>query len=337
MLAAALLGPSAAVVVLSAVLIVQCLLFADGGVTALGANVFNMAIVGTVGGWAIYELVRRAVGGPFGRVVGATFAGWCGTVLAAVACAGELAAGHAVSVVGRVAGDGGGAHGDRHRRRGDHGAGAGGGGRAAAGIAGPAGPAATRSVRPVLIYGLLITAGLALFVSPFACQWPDGLEKVAQGLGFAQRATEAVVPAVADEYRVPGVGSTALATGLAAGLGMVVMLGVAWVLARALVPRRGRRRCRSRRPQHNRSAEADPTGLMPGRLPEAVPGGTTSPWACVMMDMDFLDRFSRLDSPVHRLSAATKLVAALVMIVGVVAVPMRGAVLLLSRWPCCWS
>src|SRR5512146_2945908 len=43
-LAAALLGPSAAVVVLSAVLLVQCFMFADGGVLALGANVFNMAI-----------------------------------------------------------------------------------------------------------------------------------------------------------------------------------------------------------------------------------------------------------------------------------------------------
>jgi cobalt/nickel transport system permease protein len=44
-LAAALLGPSAAIVVLTTVLIVQCFLFADGGVLALGANVFNMAIV----------------------------------------------------------------------------------------------------------------------------------------------------------------------------------------------------------------------------------------------------------------------------------------------------
>src|SRR4051795_8961841 len=50
-LAAALLGPSAAVIVISTVLIVQCLAFADGGITTLGANIFNMGLVGAVGGW----------------------------------------------------------------------------------------------------------------------------------------------------------------------------------------------------------------------------------------------------------------------------------------------
>ena len=49
-LVAALARPGGGVVVLTTVLIVQCFLFADGGVMALGANVFNMAIVGTVGG-----------------------------------------------------------------------------------------------------------------------------------------------------------------------------------------------------------------------------------------------------------------------------------------------
>ena len=58
-LVAALLGPSAAVVVLTTVLIVQCFLFADGGVLALGANVFRMGLVGAVGGCAIYHGVRR--------------------------------------------------------------------------------------------------------------------------------------------------------------------------------------------------------------------------------------------------------------------------------------
>src|ERR1035441_9653686 len=53
-LVAALLGPSAAIVVLTTVLIVQCFLFADGGVLALGANIFNMGIVGAAGGYAIY-------------------------------------------------------------------------------------------------------------------------------------------------------------------------------------------------------------------------------------------------------------------------------------------
>ncbi len=63
-LAAVLLGPSAAVVVMTAVLLVQCLLFADGGLLALGANVFNMAIVGVLGGLAVYKAVSRAAAWP---------------------------------------------------------------------------------------------------------------------------------------------------------------------------------------------------------------------------------------------------------------------------------
>jgi cobalt/nickel transport system permease protein len=90
-LVAALLGPSAAVVVVTAVLIVQCFLFADGGVMALGANIFNMAIVNSVGGYVIYQVLCRLLPGVRGRVTAIAFAGWCATVIAAVGCAGQLA------------------------------------------------------------------------------------------------------------------------------------------------------------------------------------------------------------------------------------------------------
>ena len=59
-LASVLLGPSAAVVVMTAVLLVQCLLFADGGLLALGADVFNMAVVAVAGGQAVYRPMRRS-------------------------------------------------------------------------------------------------------------------------------------------------------------------------------------------------------------------------------------------------------------------------------------
>src|SRR5450432_1246210 len=90
-LVAALLGPSAAVVVMTTVLIVQCFLFADGGVLALGANVFNMAMLGSVGGYAIFRLVSNCLPGIRGRVTAVAFAGWCSVVLASIACAGQLA------------------------------------------------------------------------------------------------------------------------------------------------------------------------------------------------------------------------------------------------------
>jgi cobalt/nickel transport system permease protein len=66
-LAAILLGPSGAVIAVTAVLIVQALLFADGGVLALGANIFNMAVTGSVGGYALYRLICRIVPGDRGR------------------------------------------------------------------------------------------------------------------------------------------------------------------------------------------------------------------------------------------------------------------------------
>ena len=60
-LASVLLGPSAAVVAITSVLFVECFLFADGGILALGANVFNMAIIAPLCGYGIYAMIRRVV------------------------------------------------------------------------------------------------------------------------------------------------------------------------------------------------------------------------------------------------------------------------------------
>ena len=75
-LSAVLLGPWAGAVVIAAVLIVQCLLFGDGGVTALGANFVNMGLIGSIGGYAIYVPLRRAMRGRVGILVGAMAAAW---------------------------------------------------------------------------------------------------------------------------------------------------------------------------------------------------------------------------------------------------------------------
>jgi len=166
-LVAALLGPSVSVIVIASVLIVQCLMFADGGLTALGANIFNMGIVGGVGGWAIFHFVSRAVGGMFGRVLAAAFAGWCSTVLASVACAGQLAVSRTVAwsvALPAMAGV--------HML-----IGVGEGlitalvlvavGRARPELVSPRAVTET-SFRPLVVYGGLIALGIALFASPFA-------------------------------------------------------------------------------------------------------------------------------------------------------------------------
>lgn len=59
LLLAVLLGPHAAVLIMATVLTVQCLLFQDGGLTALGANILNMGIVPAYGGWVIYASLGK--------------------------------------------------------------------------------------------------------------------------------------------------------------------------------------------------------------------------------------------------------------------------------------
>ncbi len=56
-LVAILLGPWAAIISVSVALVIQALLFGDGGITAIGANCFNMAVAGALSGYAIYRLV----------------------------------------------------------------------------------------------------------------------------------------------------------------------------------------------------------------------------------------------------------------------------------------
>lgn len=58
-LAAVLVGPWAATLAITLVLLVQGLLFADGGLTALGLNITNMAIVGVWVAWGVFLVVRR--------------------------------------------------------------------------------------------------------------------------------------------------------------------------------------------------------------------------------------------------------------------------------------
>jgi cobalt/nickel transport system permease protein len=75
---------------MTTILIVQSLIFQDGGLTALGANVFNMGIIGSVGGYYLYLITKRLIGRRRAALP-AFIAGWSSVVLAATACALELA------------------------------------------------------------------------------------------------------------------------------------------------------------------------------------------------------------------------------------------------------
>jgi cobalt/nickel transport system permease protein len=250
-LAAILLGPGAAVIVLTCVLIVQCFMFADGGVLALGANIFNIAIVGACGGYLVFRMMQRLTGvrGVSGfttpdlqpsnsckrsAVFAAAFAGWCGTVLASLSCAGQLALSNTapwgIAFPAMV---------NIHMLIG-----------AGEGLVTGLVVLAVLNVRPDLVSGVnaapgpilpaagyagLIALGMAVFVAPFASPLPDGLEAVAHKLGFASQAIDAGHTPMAD-YQVPMLGSATAATAVAGFLGTLVAFILALVLARLLVP-----------------------------------------------------------------------------------------------------
>ena len=87
---AILLGPWTAVIAVSVVLIIQAILFGDGGITAIGANCFNMAVVMPFVSYGLFKLVKgRATGGV--RVAVAAFlSGYLGLTAAALLTAVEF-------------------------------------------------------------------------------------------------------------------------------------------------------------------------------------------------------------------------------------------------------
>ncbi len=91
-LAAILLGPWASVLIMSCVLIAQCLIFQDGGLLALGANIFNMGIVASFSGYYLYRLATLLLGdNRRGKLISGFIGAWGSVFLASIACAIELA------------------------------------------------------------------------------------------------------------------------------------------------------------------------------------------------------------------------------------------------------
>jgi cobalt/nickel transport system permease protein len=98
-LAAVLLGPYAGTIVMACVISVQALVFQDGGLVVLGANIFNMGIIGTFGGYWVYRSLAGALGGEDKmRLPAAAVAAWLAVVAAAVITSFELAASDTTSL-----------------------------------------------------------------------------------------------------------------------------------------------------------------------------------------------------------------------------------------------
>jgi hypothetical protein len=82
------------------------------------------------------------------------------------------------------------------------------------------------------LIGLLVALALVL-ISPQASGWPDGLERVAEDLGFIDAAQDASFRVIPD-YRFPGVKNEAVATVLAGIAGTLLVFGLAYLLERVL-------------------------------------------------------------------------------------------------------
>ena len=224
-IACILVGPWAAVLALACVVGTQALLFQDGGLLALGANIVNMAVIGVSVAYAVNRTVRKLAGDKhWGTLVAGFAAGWTSIVVAALACALELAvsgtsaANVAVPAMGGI-----------HMLIG-----------MGEGLITVGAVALLYAARPdllgarqreaaggrgVLVAGLVLAIVLAV-LSPLASSHPDGLEWVAEQRGFLDSARESPYRLIPD-YVFPGISNEAVATIVAGIVGLLIVFGIA--------------------------------------------------------------------------------------------------------------
>jgi cobalt/nickel transport system permease protein len=232
-LAAILLGPWAGMLVMVSVIGVQALLFQDGGLLVMGANIFNMGLLPALIG---YGLVRGAAGRGRGIWLGiAGLAAWLSVIAGALFTALELWLSGtsllAVVVPAMLS---------VHLLIGL--------GEALISVAALAFILKTRpdllqgqsqsghGGRGWVVAGVLISL-VVVFLSPLASADPDGLERVAQDLGFSGRAQAAPFELLSD-YTLPWIQDGGLSKVLAGLVGLAVLAGVIWLFARLFAGRR---------------------------------------------------------------------------------------------------
>ncbi len=231
-LAAIALGPWAAGLVMTAVIVVQGLVFQDGGLLAMGWNIVNMAYLTAFTGYLAYSIVQRLAGtGRAGRLAGAAAGAWTSVEAGAVAAAIELAASgtspiqlalpamagvHAlIGIVEALATVGAVALLQASRPE----------------VLSSAEAAPGRRTASFIVAGLLLAIGVAA-LSPIASSDPDGLLSVARAQGFAEQARRTGL-GILPGYVLPLIRNPAVATLLAVAAGALFVFAIAIVLGRA--------------------------------------------------------------------------------------------------------
>ncbi|HUF39237.1 MAG TPA: energy-coupling factor ABC transporter permease [Anaerolineales bacterium] len=220
------LGPWGGILVMTTVVGVQALIFQDGGLLALGANIFNMGVLTVVVGAAAHAMTRGRSANT--HLIAAGVAAWLSVLAGAVATALQLwlsgsadlglvmpvmVGVHAVIGLGEA-------------------------------LITVAALAFIRRSRPGLfeteraapaggwiLPGLMVT-GAVLLLAPFASASPDGLERVAEDLGFIAAAQDPVLNLLPD-YTIPAIGETALSSIAAGVVGVILILLLFYALGRA--------------------------------------------------------------------------------------------------------
>ena len=225
-LAVALLGAPFAVLALTLVLMLQALVFNDGGLLALGANVTNMALIGGLFGALLQSVMRRHDIPLLSRSLLFGLTGWIAVMAASLAVSAELAASgtaafstiapamlgvHAWIGVGEALIT-----------------------TAACLVWVSDRESATAADRKTMVI-LAAALGAALFLSPLASGLPDGLEFVSAAFGLLP-ADGGVSLAPLSGYRFPGTIPAAVATGLAGFIGVLLTFSVAWLLGQRMNP-----------------------------------------------------------------------------------------------------
>lgn len=226
-LAFIVLGPWLGVLTMTAVIAVQALLFQDGGLVVMGANLLVMAVVPGFVAYFVYGLGRGRTHSV--RLITAGVAAWL-SVMAAALLTGLLLAFSGTTALNIVLPAMLGVHALI------------GLGEAAITVAALA---FIRTVRPGLLEGgsetgkggwVVAGLGIALLVvlmAPFASGYPDGLEWVAETTGFLETAQDAPYQLLPD-YTIPLLGETSLSTILAGMVGVLLVAGLMVLLLRWL-------------------------------------------------------------------------------------------------------
>jgi len=222
------------------VVVIQALAFADGGLTALGVNVLNMAVVTAIGGWAVFVLLRRVMPATVnGLSLAAGLAAAASVVMSSMAFSIQWLFGATAPVsfakvfgamvtVHLLIGIGEGLITALAVRsvlavRPDLVKGAEGLDLQVSGR--------TRSLRAVTIGGIAVAFVIATVVAQFAVGDPDGLERVATDTGFADSGRDSsLAGSIFSDYATEGLENEALSLAIAGATGTVITLAVGWGL-----------------------------------------------------------------------------------------------------------